>query len=314
MYVKMLRSLVTPAETFAAGRVYDVGPSLAKRWEEEGKALPTDECPPAIKTLQQRLEHGAGRSCLFLPPAGMEFGHEVMTHLRIVHFHKASYKVVCCRSGNEVLYPSADAFVTDWHDPIPDEYRVGTVRSRQVSFPDLQQRFPSLTAIPAGGLTNEEALCCISPDQRILFTPKIRGIRSDVVLGIRQRKFWTARNWSHWQWVADRLRKKGITYSVIGTKETSQTLVGQQHHSGDYDTDAAIELLRGCSLYVSTDCGASHLAATVGVPMLLFRESESGSPDLIPRMQMVNPHSIQRIDGWDHPGEVVRGTLEFLGK
>lgn len=315
MYVKMTRTIVTPAEIFSAGVVYDVGPGQGGRWIEGGKAKPTDDQPAAVQTLSARIHAASGRPALFLPPAGMEFGHEVMTHVRIVHFNKAAFKVVCCRPGNEVLYPTANMFFTEWSDPVPDEYRVGTARSAGIDWGHIVLKFPTCIPVEAGGLTKEEALCCIAPEKTIPLTPKIRGLRADVVLGIRHRQFWTVRNWKYWQYVADRLREKGVTFSVVGAKETSESLIGQLHHSGDYDTDAAVELLQGCKLYVGTDCGASHLAATVGVPMLVFREAKSGAPDLTARMQMVNPHPVEVVpEGWSDPAAVVAAALALLEK
>ena len=87
----------------------------------------------------------------------------------------------------------------------------------------------------------------------------------------------------------------------MGDKRTSFDLKGQAAHSGDYDTDAAIELLQGCSLYIGGDSGGSHLAAAVGAPMLIFRETASRSRDLTSRMAITNPGRVEVMPSksWD---------------
>jgi hypothetical protein len=265
--------------------------------------------------LLDRLTHGKDKPCLFLPFVG-EFGHEIMSHIRLVHFHHAKEKVVCCRPGHEVLYPSATSFVTDWEDPIPDFRKVGTLRNRVLRWPELRVRYPDHYAVKAGMLAPEQEVMIIEPGQRIPFQPKKRGLTADVVLGVRNRAFCPERNWKHWQQLADAITAAGLTFAVIGRKDTSCELTGQTHHSGDYDTDAAIELLQNCKLYVGTDSGTSHLAAEVGAKMLLFRETAGRSRDLTVRMAEVNPDRVEQMDGaggWEDPVAVGFRTLMAAG-
>lgn len=310
--IEMLQTIGTPKGGYLAGKVYLVQSSIARAWCDNGLARTTSRLPAAFEQLMARLDIGGGQRCLFVPFVG-EFGHQVMTHIRLVHFHKAAEKIVCCRRGDEVLYPSANQYVTDWCDPVRDQYRIGTMRGRQLDWPQLTQRFPDCIQVSGADLTPEQELFCIESGRRILFLPRRRGLRVDVVLGVRTRKFCQERNWTHWQQLANSLTTAGHTFAVIGHKSTSFDLTGQACHSGDLDTDAAIELLQNCRLYIGTDSGNSHLAATVGANMLVFREEKGGSRDLTERMREVNPQPIQVLRRvWDRPQTVIAAALNYL--
>jgi len=312
MFVKMLKTYATPTNCFLFRHRYDVEDAIAADWIAKSIAEHTTQPPTHIEMLLARLDVGAGEDCLFLPFVG-EFGHEIMSHIRMVHFHKASTKVVCCRPGNEVLYPSADSYVTDWTDPITDAERVGTIRDQVIAWPDLIARFPQHRPIAAGNLSFEQEMHCIGEGEPIPFRPKLRGLTSDVVFGIRNRKFAPEKNWQHWQALAAACRSAGLTYAVIGGRDTSADVDGQVCHTGDLDTDAAIELLQQCRLYIGTDSGGSHLASTVGAPMLVFREPRNGMRDFVPRMARVNPGRVQYLaDGWDKPQDVAEAMLATI--
>jgi FkbM family methyltransferase len=265
--------------------------------------------------LERRLTEGAGRPCVFMPFLG-EFGHEVMTHTRIVHYHQASEKIVCCRPGHQVLYPSATGFCTDWTDPLPDVLRVGTLRSMPFVWQQLPNRFPGYQAIHPRGMTLAQELHVIRPGERLPFRPKRRGLKADLVFGVRRRDFAAYRNWPHWPAVAAAARAHGWTFAVMGARETSFGLEGQVCHTGDLDTDAAIELLQGCRLYVGTDSGGSHLAAAVGAPMLVFRERGTADRDLTWRMECINPGRVDvPIGGWEDPQVIIdRINAHLLGQ
>jgi hypothetical protein len=306
MIVKIIESVVTPVQQYTEGMVYDVPDVFGREWCDRGLAEPSNEIPHDVRALFDRLDIGKDGTALFLPHIG-EFGHEVMTQMRIVHFNRARHKIVCCRPGNECLYPSATQFVTTWNDPMEDLDRCGCGEARQ--WPDITQHFPGAAIVPAGGLTHDQELCAINPRDRIPFTPKRRNLRKvDVLLGVRNRGFAPEKNWPHWQQLADALADAGLTFAVIGTRGTSHDLEGQEYHTGDIDTAAALELLmQPNALFVGTDSGAAHLAATVGTRMIVFRQEQyRGHRNLIPRMEMVNPGRITHLEGvWDQPMKVI---------
>lgn len=317
MFVRMKESLGTPYApdgVFFAGTVYDVPDAIGADVVRKGLGTVSPTPPQHIVEFLARLDEGAGRPCLFLPFVG-EFGHLIMSHVRLVHWHKASEKIVCCRRGEEVLFPTASAFITNWVDPIPDLERVGTHRTNPPQWPDLLRVAQTMGCHPiqVGGLSLAQELHPIEPEQRIEFRPLLRGLRADVVIGTRKREFAPEKNWQHWQRVADALEDASLTFAVIGEKSTSEDLTGQECHTGDLDTDAAIELLQNCRLYIGTDSGGSHLASTVGCPMLVFREPRNGMRDFVPRMQLVNPGRVEHLaDGWDEPDAVIARALAIL--
>lgn len=314
MFVKMIQTLGTPQGAHIATRVYDVDDAIASEWLRKGIAEKSATPPAYIAEVLARLDDGAGRPCLFLPPAGQEFGHEVMTAVRLVHFHRASRKVVCCRPGTEVLYPSADEYVTDWTDPVPDRERIGTMRdATPLEWPALLARFPDHHPVSTGGFTLAQELYAIEPDQRITFWPNKRGLHADVALGIRDRDFAPERNWprEHWQRVADAITGAGLTFAVVGRRDTSFDLDGQQFHTGDFDTDAAVELLQSATLFVGSDSGAAHLASTIGTRMLTFRHHSSRV--FVDRMAKVNPGRVEFLPhAWNDPNAIIARTLEIL--
>jgi hypothetical protein len=314
VFVEMLITVGTAAGPYRRGQVYDVDAATGAEWVRVGQAAQTDTPPPHVAELLARLDDGADGPVVFLPFVG-EFGHLIMSHVRLVHFHRSPDKLVCCRPGEEVLYPSASGFVTTWRDPVSDYGRVGTMRDRRFPWPMIRRRHRTRHPIDAGALTPEQEVYPLRPDRPIPFRPTPRGLRADVVLGVRRRSFCPERNWPHWQRVADAARAAGLTFAVVGDRATSFDLEGQACHSGDHDTAAAVELMQGCRLFVGTDSGASHLAATVGCPMLVFRETAGGSRDLTGRMAAVNPGRVDVLPGgWDRPDTVAARVVALAGR
>ena len=313
MFIRMLENVGTPAEQLIAGEPYEVTMAMGISLIRHRLAVETTQPPELIAKLLSRLDEGAGREALFLPFVG-EFGHLIMTHMRIVHFSRASRKIVCCKPGQEVLFPSADECVTDWTDPITDRHRVGTLRDKTLAWPELLARFPAAVPVAAGGMTFTQEVHCIRPDQRIPLRPRLRGLWTDVVIGTRKRDFAPEKNWPHWPAVARALHAAGYSLAVIGDRATSIDLPYQVYHSGDLDADASIELLQNCSLYLGTDSGSAHLAATVGAPMAVLRLVDSRHRDLRPRMEQVNPGRVVSLadDCWDKPQKVIDASLQLL--
>jgi FkbM family methyltransferase len=306
MFIKMKRTIGTPGQPYLFRHLYDVQHEMGHEWIEKGIAEPTDTPPPHIQQVLDRLDVGAGEKCLFLPFIG-EFGHEIMSHIRMVHFHKASEKIVCCRPGNEVLYPSADGFFTDWTNPIPDSLIAGTGRSNPPDWADIIAQFPGYRPIGAGNLTTTQELFEVCPGQRIPFAPPRTGLQADVLFGVRNRKFCPEKNWPHWKEVAAAVEAAGYTWAVIGDPMTSHAMEGHEPKSGQ----DAVELMQNCRLYVGSDTGSAHLAAAVGCEMIVFREEASGNRDLRPRMVQANPGKVEILNGvWDKPQTIIEAVLD----
>jgi hypothetical protein len=238
-----------------------------------------------------------------------------MTGIRIVHWTNASEKIVCCRQGEQVLYPSATRFDLEWDDPVKDLVRIGTRCNFNLDWKHIEASYPTHTPIESGNLSPAQELIAIRPKERIPFKPHIRGLKADIVLGVRQRAFAPEKNWSHWHELGRALRAEGLTYAVIGDRSTSFDIEGMQCHSADYDTDAAIELLQQCKCYLGTDSGGSHIAASVGADMVVFGYHNQQHRDLFPRMNEVNEGRVYEVaDGWNSPKLVAKEVIARAGK
>lgn len=314
MWVKMsepyryLGRLLNPGETIDIAGF--VGTQLIAFNMAEKATEPTD----LRERFLERLNVGAGRPCVFLPFVG-EFGHKIMYHMRLVEWHEASEKIVCCRRGEEVLYPSADAYFYDWTDPIDDAERAGTDRiDRQ--WPKIEERYCDHVLIPGGGLTYREEMFCIRPEKRIDLQPfAVRGLHVDVCIGTRARQFMPRKNWPYAQLIGDWLRNQELTFAVIGTRASSYAVDGMKYPmSGDYgDIDAAVELLQNCRCFVGIDSGAAHLASTVGCPMVVQAVPDSRS-FIMGRMAVVNPGKVTEVPetAWDHPEALIAALAHQL--
>lgn len=273
----------------------------------------------AIETKQHddKLQIGAENKAIFLPFLG-EFGHKMMHFVRLVHFSTAKNKLVCCRDGEQVLYPSATGFITDWIDPVPDSAKVGTDRVLR-DWGELLKQYPDFQPVPSGALSPDQEMMAYSPDVRIPFKPKVRGLSVDVCIGTRSRQFLAMKNWPHGQKLADALRSNGYTYAVIGSRATSYALEGQTCISGDYgDVDAAIELLRSCQLFCGQDSGGAHLATTVGADCVVWDVPDFAActtRKFFDRMRLVNQdHQMTRItdDKWNDVDFIIETVLTQL--
>lgn len=311
MFVKMIETTNVPHETFTKNQVYDFSDIEANLFIRMGKAVETSETPKYVTEMLQRLNEGKDGPVVFLPFIG-EFGNLIWTHIRIVHWHKSKEKIVCCKPGQEALFPSAYAFFTNWQDSTPDTMLIGSGGGIPQNWNSIEDRFKGYRCLTSGRLLPRQEVYLINRKERIKFSPKISGIYADVVIGIRKRQWGSHKNWNHWQIVADGLSKKGISFAVIGDKATSFNLNGQICHT-DGNCDLAIELLKSCKLYVGTDTGSSHLAATVGTKMLVFRELHPDDQDRLPMMDELNNGNVERLyDVWNNPEKITKIIVEKI--
>jgi hypothetical protein len=72
----------------------------------------------------EKIKRGSAKPVVFAPFMG-EFGFFINTYVRFVHYFNAPKKIVCCRPGEEVFFPSADDFFYEWNDFREDKDRLG---------------------------------------------------------------------------------------------------------------------------------------------------------------------------------------------
>jgi len=301
VFVEFKTCCFAPGHAYRQGHVYHVTDTAGNALIKAGYAVATDKKPPEIAALYDRLEIGKDATALFLPFVG-EYGHLIMSHLRIVHFNKAKRKIVCCQPGQQCLFPAASAFITDWTNPIADAQRIGSAGSftTALKWPELTARHPHAAIVPAGNLQPEAEVWILNQGEIIPFAVPKPAQRVDVLLGVRQRGFAPERNWQHWQRLADQITAAGYTFGVMGLRDTAPDLHGQTLHTNG-NCALAIGLMQAGSLYVGQDSGGSHLAAEAQAKMILFRCND-GSRNLIDRMRQVNRQPVEfAANGWDEP-------------
>lgn len=311
----MQTNLSTMNGGYTCGELYDVPDAIGAQWCRNGLATKSAVPPRAVRDILSRLETDRPDTPhLFLPFCG-EFGHLILSHIRLVQFHQAKTKIVCAQHGEESLYPDATAFDYEWVNPIPDAQRAGTIRPfdwPEMKWSAITARHPNAIPVPSGLSITQEKIT-LYPERRIPFTPKRRGITADVCLGVRVRDFCTERNFpaQHWQAIADALTEAGITFGVVGKRPTSFDLDGQAWHT-EGDCDAAIEAVENCRLWVGTDTGTSHLASTIGGrPMIIFREDEASN--FVDLMKAKNaPHPVTFLQNTWQPAPIIEAIMQEL--
>jgi hypothetical protein len=272
--------------------------------------------------MDAKLELGVGGKAVFLPFQG-EAGWWLMHAIRLVHFSQAIHKTVCCKRGQECLFPSADAFDYDWADVVPDELRAGTNRRHSVSaiqWPEIVARYPDSVPVGTGEISHTQELFPYHLESRIPIRPlKVRGLKVDVCVGVRNRAFLPEKNYPHWPYIASRLREKGLTFAVIGNRQTSVPLEGQTCISGDYgDWDSAVELLQNCKVFIGTDSGGAHLSSVAnGCPMIVQEVPNTAActtRNFISRMAATTNYPVTHLpaDRWNDPDAFLSEVAKLI--
>ncbi len=284
-----------------------------------------------------KLDKQANVEKVIILPFYGEFGWFLNSHIRLAHYFIASNKIVCCRKGEEVYFPSANNFFYDWKDIFEDYEKCGFRNTWPIS--------PSFKA------TAEEErlktkLKSLYPEHRLLdfqyaippelvqYFPipiqfkKKYGIKVDIVICARKRHATGnfgdhgIRNFEKWPQVIVPLLQKGYRIGIVGKKETSYDYSVFDTRSWEYkDNNSAIfEMLSSARIYIGTDTGPTHLAALLKTPMILFRnENETLSPNLLnncilPIARNQNFYAEIVSDGWNNPTKVVETTCRYLNK
>lgn len=308
MWIKANERIDTPQGRLLRGDIGEVYDALGVFMKLKGRAVEVPEPADVEERFQVRLQNGAGKPCLFMPFVG-EFGHQIMYHIRLVQFHQASEKIVCCRRGFEVLYPSATAFDYDWEDPIDDAVRAGTDRQLR-DWPEIERRYPGYRPVQGGNTMLSQETLVLNPGGEIPLKPKTRGLKVDVCIGTRKRGMAVEKNWEHWAAVGRALQAAGLSVAVIGTREMSYPIEGAEL-SGDYgDVDAAVELLQNCKLFIGPDSGSAHLATLAPAPHVMVLPHPY-STRYLPRMAAVHPSVSFFPDAcWTHPDKAVELAVQ----
>jgi hypothetical protein len=225
---------------------------------------PVDPEEPAIYHPVRNLTNA-----VVMPYYG-EFGWMICRHVRWVHELNAQNIVVCCRRGEECLYPHATEFFYDWPEGIPDSHRCedgsgDDIRTRAI----LADRFPH-HAILKGDYPNPWAWGHLETK----FMPSVKSVlpNIDVAVCPRYREHGKEKNWTHWTEVVQSLRAAGLTVGLVGRPETSVDVEADARawDHPDGSTAGTVDLLGKCRIYLGGDTGVSHLAAMMDTPTIMF--------------------------------------------
>jgi hypothetical protein len=271
-------------------------------------------------TIEERLTAHADKPVLFLPFLG-EYGWYWSWFIRWVAFHPSKDKVVCCRKGDEIQFPSASGHFTDWTDPIPDCEKVATIKGSFLKrWKFITDQFPNHTPLESGNLTHDEIInLSIHPETQIPFPWKKWYYESTetntpaprILLCPRARTIFPEKNWplKRWQMIADELTKRDIPFATLGGPNGVH-LKGELYMTGDYGTDYTIAAINRAQLAVTTDSGSAHMLAGIGIPMVIFRFDNGMHHNMIPMIERLNHYkTIEITEGWNYPANVLEETL-----
>lgn len=261
-------------------------------------------------------------TAVFLPWRG-EFGTMIMHHVRRVHAYQADRKVVCCRKGDEALFPSASDFHYDWED-LPDQQK----KTRSLKGDNNRQYLENLEGqlfkrYPGCRVVFPEYRSEIDRSRNFRPEPRVRrGLSCDIAVAPRFRQHGEHRNYQHWPLVVQKLVERGHRVGLIGMRGTSIDCPGvsEDLKGWNYDSlDAHLELMQSARLVLATDSGLAHLAVLAGCPLKVIYDQpgkEAGHPSwpwVLPHMQAYSVTHCEPIcHGWHDPTLVALTVDSFV--
>jgi hypothetical protein len=203
-----------------------------------------------------------------------EFGWFVIKHIRYCYTLKKKY-IVCCRRGEETLFPRASGFFYDWADTLPDEHKAGlgskkyaaklrradTVLERRLAI-----KYPEYSFVRPEYKNGWRTINIKFP-----VTVKKHFSNVDIVIAPRWRLMAANRN-LNWDKV---IEKYGPRIHLAGAKNSSKDYglpankAAWQHPDGP--CAGTIDLLQQCRVYLGGDSGVSHLGAFLNREMIIVR-------------------------------------------
>lgn len=272
---------------------------------------------------------------VFLPWRG-EFGQMIMAYVRWFHL-QTGRKIVCCREGDESLFPTAAGFYTKW-DQVDDhkkttKFVMGRDNSRYLSHLKSQiARDLTETSLgveldisfhhPLDGKKPQRFKNLVDGNFKPIPGPSEFDQDLDIVLAPRWRKHGEHRNFQYWKEVTDGLMDLGLKVGYAGLLCASQDYqrVPEELKSWNYDqVDTTFHMMNRAKVTLATDAGLAHLAVLNQTPLLVIYDEpgrEAGHPTwpwVLPHMQR---HSVNTCDpicyGWNSPETVVKHTADFV--
>lgn len=267
-------------------------------------------------------------------PWRLEFGTMLMYWVRYVNLHiktgPPEHSVVCCRRGDEILFPLADQYYYDWED-LPDaKKRWRTAKEDgyhlylQSLADTMRGRFPDCEFVyPPRKFPKDLSAGSFVPVQR---GAPPRGISGAVVMAPRYREHGGHRNWPYWGRLAlDVQAKTGRRVFVVGIKSSSVDLacVPEEFKAWNYTDNLSTTLwaMRMSPLTVTTDSAMAHLAVLAGAPLKVIYDEpgrEAGHPKWPWAFDHMKRHAIAHCEpvlfGWKSPDTVLSAIEAHLSE
>lgn len=246
----------------------------------------------------------------FILPFYGEFGWLILHYVRYVDAHPGAEKIVCCRKGDECLYPSATGFYYEWENPYHDIQRSGDTGYTDSAMGEaMDRRIREQIKDQYSGFTvvRPEYDCYWHTSD--LVKPKLAIEHElpsvDVAIAVRKRAFVPEANFNEWPEVIRILRGVGLTVGLLGRADTSFTDLEADaaawEHPGK-ETAGTLDLLNHSTLYLGTDTGVSHLAAMLDRPMIVWYIPRPNGWNLLGLMVRANKGFFKQLP--DSPGDV----------
>ena len=268
----------------------------------------------------------------FLPFAG-EFGLYILWYARAVHLFQAHHKIVCCRPGDECLFPSANDFYYDWDFYIADKEAIAVkplpAPIRKQIIARAKSLYGKIEIIDLRELQDHpqqylewEAFKTSIESKRLLLATGIpatfrdNGIAVDVVLTARAREHHPFRNYQHWQNIVDHLRSNGLSVGIVGTPKHSQPLERVNIRSWEYGgLETCVEMISKSSLMITTDTGPAHLNVLIGgtTMMVIQHESWIGESEALTSNASISTTLLPR-EAWQDVSIVLRHIDDWLNQ
>jgi len=248
---------------------------------------------------------------IILPDYG-EFGWFIMRYVRWANLIEAPQKIICCRKGEELYFPSTADFFYDWKNPILDKHRCGwrdadnedKLRLIEVfskEYPDHKIIDPvklfNHTIIDFGGERGYDFAHPRDSSSALKVKPLHSqiGLKFDVAFGPRKRERSGGKNYPYWNKIGKMLKAEGKSYAVIGDKETSYHIEGASAYAWDFPSlgEACIDILQSSKVFVGTNTGTAHLAALAKVDMILICRD---TPNIEASIKTINTKKSKFLD------------------
>lgn len=244
------------------------------------------------------------KKSIILPFEG-EFGGYVSLFIKEVDLLKTNYeKIVCCRAGEECLFPSAQGFFYDWEPSISDREKNAFIKNviseetiNKIKNKILQTVNKEINPIVdfhyLGGFCpywpyykNKKVKWFTLPIFKHFFPLSPTNCKTpdiDICIAARKREAASFRNYSNWDKVADWLTRRKMEVAILGKKETTQQMNNVSCYSYNYGgVNACVELLRKAKLFITTDTGLAHLNNFIETPMLILPvPGWKGEPEML---------------------------------